>query len=386
MRIFSTANFLFKSTIREKSYIFWLLAFPVILLIMLITVFSSFFSIQRITFNLDLIKDSQGPFSDIIDEIFQKISRGEDKVFNLRIYKDYFKDKLIEDLKTGKTQLIIEVPKDFDSLMFTNLTLQSFGINFTPPVIKIYSSKHRSSSQTVSLIVRNIFQKLELEFIKKTRDIKEYPVENAIVGVKKEFSYVDFIYPGIVIFSIFMTGLFGIGEELTWYRERKILKRFYITPISSLEFFLSFFLSRFYLFIIQVILLSIICKFIYKSTVNPFSLPFIIYTLLSMITLSSLGFFLSAIAKNTNSANVLAQLLNFPLQFLGGIYFPVNQVPWIIKWIVIINPITYLTSGIRDILGILESPYPLYLTILIPIFWSIVFISLAINKYKVVEH
>jgi ABC-2 type transport system permease protein len=104
-----------------------------------------------------------------------------------------------------------------------------------------------------------------------------------------------------------------------------------------------------------------------------------------MLTISTFGFFISALAKNTNSANIIGQILNFPLQFLGGIYFPVNDVPWFIKWIVIINPITYLASGIRDTLGVMPSPYPIYLTILVPLAYTLVFLLISIKKYKYME-
>ncbi len=104
-----------------------------------------------------------------------------------------------------------------------------------------------------------------------------------------------------------------------------------------------------------------------------------------MLVLSAMGFFISAVAKNTNSAGVIGQILNFPLQFLGGIYFPISDVPWFIKWIVVINPITYLAAGIRDTLGVMPSPYPIYLTILIPLIYTVLFLVVSIRKYRRVE-
>jgi len=378
--------YFFKSAIRERDYLFWCLAFPVLLMMILITIFSSLYEVKRVNFDVYLIKNESGDFSNIIYNIFDELSKGENKIFNLKVYKDIIiKEKILEDLKKAKTKLIIEIPEGFDSLVISNITMRMFGATVNPVPIKVYTLRHNISSQSASMVVKSIIDRMNLEFVKKMTKVNEYKVKSEILGSKKGFSYVDFIFPGMIIIAIFFTGLFGVSQELSWYREGKILKRFQLTPISTLNFFFSYFLSRFYFFILQISFLSFVGKVIYKSSVNPFSFYFIFYVFLTMFTISTFGFFISALAKNTNSANVIGQILNFPLQFLGGIYFPVNDVPWFIKWIVVINPITYLASGIRDTLGIMPSPYPIYLTILVPLAYTLIFLLISIKKYKYME-
>uniref|UniRef100_A0A7C3MPK9 ABC transporter permease n=1 Tax=Dictyoglomus thermophilum TaxID=14 RepID=A0A7C3MPK9_DICTH len=386
MMIIKNSTYFFKSAIREKAYIFWCIAFPAILMMILITIFSSLYEVKRVNFDIYLVKNESGDFSNIIYNVFEDLSKGEEKIFNLKIFKDIsIGEKLLEDLKKGKTKLIVEIPEGFDSLVLSNITMRMFGADVNPVPIKVYTLRHSLSSQAASMVVRSIIDRMNLEFVKRMTNVNEYKVKSKILGSKKGFSYVDFIFPGIVIIAIFFTGMFGIGQELSWYREGKILKRFQLTPISPLNFFLSYFLSRFYFFILQILVLSFVGKVIYKSSVNPFSFYFIFYVFLTMFTISTFGFFISAVAKNTNSANVIGQILNFPLQFLGGIYFPVNDVPWFVKWIVIINPITYLAAGIRDTLGIMPSPYPIYLTILIPLVYFLIFLLISIKKYRNME-
>jgi len=378
--------YFFKSAIRERNYLFWCLAFPVLLMIILITIFSSLYEVKRVNFDIYLMKNESGEFSNIIYNIFDELSKGENKIFNLKVFRDIsIKENLLEDLKKGKTNLIVEIPEGFDSLVISNITMRMFGATVNPVPIKVYTLRHNISSQSASMVVKSIIDRMNLEFVKRMTKVNEYKVKSEILGSRKGFSYVDFIFPGMIIIAIFFTGLFGVSQELAWYREGKILKRFQLTPISPLNFFLSYFLSRFYFFILQILALSFVGKVIYKSSVNPFSFYFIFYVFLTMLTISTFGFFISALAKNTNSANIIGQILNFPLQFLGGIYFPVNDVPWFIKWIVIINPITYLASGIRDTLGVMPSPYPIYLTILVPLAYTLVFLLISIKKYKYME-
>lgn len=384
--VFKNSIYFFKSAIRERAFLFWFIAFPVLLMVMLITIFSSLYKVEKVNFDIYFVKNESGEFSDTIYKVFESLSKGENKIFNMKAFKNIsINDALIEDLKKGKTKLIIEIPEGFDSLVISNIAMSMFGMGESAASIKVYTLRHSITSQAVSMVVKGIVDRMNLEFVKRITKVNEYKVKSEIVGAKAGFSYVDFIYPGIVIIAIFFTCLMGIGQELAWYREGKILKRFQLTPISSLQFFLSYFLARFYFFVLQVLVLTFVSKVIYRSTVNPLSFYFIFYVLLTMLTLSTFGFFISSIAKNVNSAAIIAQILNFPLQFLGGIYFPVTDVPWFIKWIVVINPVTYLAAGVRDTLGIMPSPYPIYLTILVPIIYIFIFLFLSVKKYRRME-
>ena len=384
MKILKLANYLFKSLLRDKSSFFWLLVFPTFLLVIMMIIFPPLYEPKSVTFDLTLIS-YKGMFADIIGEVFKEVSRGENKVFQLKTFQNSQEnlEKGLRDLKAKRTNLVIEVPESFDGEMLNWFMLQSMGARPPSPHINIYSLRHQASSEAAYIIVENIFQKLELEFIKKIGyQIEEVKSDTEVVGTKDTFSFIDFIYPGIVIFVVFMTCLFGIGTDMAWLKEKGIMRRINVTTLPSLNFIISYIISRLYLIVLQIILVTLIAKFIFNTTVNPFSLPFIGYTLLTIVCLSTFGFFISSISKTTSSANAITQVLNFPMQFLGGLYFPVANVSWFIKWIVLINPITYLASGIRDSLGILKSPYPLSVNIIIPILWTMFCLFFTIKKFN----
>lgn len=387
MKTVKLANYLFKSTARDKSDFFWLLIFPIILLSILMLIFPSLYEPKEVNFNLSFLSQD-GMFSEIIERVFRELSIGKRKIFYLSILKNT-KENLnseIEKLKKKNIDLIVEIPEGFDTQMLNWFMLNNLGLTTSPPSINIYSLKHNISSESAYLTVKNILQKLELEFLKKIGyKLRRIENETEIIGTRNTFSYIDFIYPGIVIFVIFMTGLFGIGLHLTWLKESGILKRIMVTSLPKSRFIISYVISRIYLIVLQVVLISLVAKFLFKTTVNPLSLSFIGYTLLTILCLSSLGFFLASISKNISSANAISQIINFPLQFLGGIYFPVSGVPWAIRWLVLINPITYLASGIRDALGIMKSPYPLYVTIIVPAVWTIFCLLFTIRRFKLEE-
>ena len=69
--------------------------------------------------------------------------------------------------------------------------------------------------------------------------------------------------------------------------------------------------------------------------------------ILALVTLLALGLVISAVARTANAASALANGLLYPMMFLGGLYFPVGQLPYPIKLVVVVNPVTYLVNGLR---------------------------------------
>ncbi len=335
MRILKITNYLFKSMVRDGSNLFWLLVFPCILLAIMMLIFSPLYEPRNVVFNLTLLSQ-KGTFSEIIEKVFDETSKGENRIFQLR--KIHSSERALKEelerLRSKKTDLVLEIPDDFDAKMLNWFMLRNMGITTSTPTVNVYSLKHHTTSQSAYIVVKSIFQRLEFEFLKRMGyEIRGLESKVEIVGTRETFSFIDYIYPGIVIFTIFMTALFGIGVDMTWLRERGIIRRINVTILSNSEFIISYILSRFYLIILQIILVSIVAKFVYKTSINPLSPAFLLYVFLAILCLSSFGFFIASVSKTTNSANAISQVLNFPLQFLGGLYFPLTNVPWAIRLI-----------------------------------------------------
>jgi ABC-2 type transport system permease protein len=67
------------------------------------------------------------------------------------------------------------------------------------------------------------------------------------------------------------------------------------------------------------------------------------------IALSGLGILVASFMQSQQGFQVLVQVLIFPLIFLAGVFFPVNNVP---DWLAVIskvNPLTYGVDAIRQV-------------------------------------
>jgi ABC-2 type transport system permease protein len=65
--------------------------------------------------------------------------------------------------------------------------------------------------------------------------------------------------------------------------------------------------------------------------------------------LSGLGVLIASFMQSQQGFQLLVQILIFPLIFLAGVFFPVNNVPGWMEVISKVNPLTYGVDAIRQI-------------------------------------
>jgi ABC-2 type transport system permease protein len=67
------------------------------------------------------------------------------------------------------------------------------------------------------------------------------------------------------------------------------------------------------------------------------------------LALSGLGILIASFMQSQQGFQVLIQILIFPLIFLAGVFFPVNDVPVWMEITSKVNPLTYGVDAIRQI-------------------------------------
>src|SRR5208282_3198148 len=77
------------------------------------------------------------------------------------------------------------------------------------------------------------------------------------------------------------------------------------------------------------------------------NLMMVLLILAGAIAFSGLGLIMASLVKDGQAATGAANAVSLPLMFLSGSIFPVDQLPWFLKFIADISPLTYLNDGLR---------------------------------------
>ncbi len=136
----------------------------------------------------------------------------------------------------------------------------------------------------------------------------------------------------------------GLPLVVSEYRERKILKRFQVTPVSPAKLLAVEFTIYVVYCAVSLVTLLLASMLFWRVTVHG-SLPaFLGSWLLTMVSTLSIGLMLGGIARNAKSASVIACLIYFPILIFSGATLPLEVMPGVIQKIVSVFP---LTQGIQ---------------------------------------
>ena len=158
-----------------------------------------------------------------------------------------------------------------------------------------------------------------------------------------------FLVPGLIGAQVLSSGFWGVGAMLATFREKKLLRRIYLTPLPGWVFFFALVLYRMTLLALQALLLAIVGGVLFHVRVigNPFEIAFILA--LGAATFVSLGTVIGAVVRSTESANNIASVLTVPLAFLSDAYIPIDRFPAAIGAVLRLLPSTQFIDAFRGI-------------------------------------
>jgi ABC-2 type transport system permease protein len=71
---------------------------------------------------------------------------------------------------------------------------------------------------------------------------------------------------------------------------------------------------------------------------------------LGAVTFVSIGYVIASFARTEESANGMTSIVQFPLMFLSGIFFPLEIMPDWLRSIATFMPLTYLGDALRQVM------------------------------------
>lgn len=141
--------------------------------------------------------------------------------------------------------------------------------------------------------------------------------------------------------SICAGGLMGLPIVVSEYRERKILKRFRVTPISPVML-LGVEFAIYVIYSLASALLLIPAAMLFWGVTLPGNLlAFAGSWLLTVASTLSIGMLVGGLAKNAKMASVIASVLYFPMLIFSGTTLPFEIMPEFMQRIVSIFPLTH---------------------------------------------
>jgi ABC-2 type transport system permease protein len=171
---------------------------------------------------------------------------------------------------------------------------------------------------------------------------------NVIGGMAPGIDYIQFMYPGIIAITVLTTSLFA-GISVVWDREYGFLREILVAPISRTGIVLGKAFGATLQASVQVALMLLLAPLLGVTLNLEILLGLIPMIIILSLGLAGLGIMLASFMRSQQGFQTMMQMIIFPLIFLAGVFFPVNNVPVWMEVISKVNPLTYGVDAIRQV-------------------------------------
>lgn len=169
----------------------------------------------------------------------------------------------------------------------------------------------------------------------------------AIPGLTGDVSYINFLVPGILGMSILFSSTFA-GLSVLWDREFGFLKEIMVAPVSRVSIVLGRIAGGATTTLIQAMFIlgiSFLMGFKITSVVSVFLA--LIFMVLIAVTFISLGLIFASKMRDIQGFSIVMNFVIFPLFFLSGALYPLENLPAFLRYLSLIDPLTYGVDGMR---------------------------------------
>jgi ABC-2 type transport system permease protein len=165
--------------------------------------------------------------------------------------------------------------------------------------------------------------------------------------------YFSFMAVGMIAFTALFTTMFS-GMSIVWDRRLGFLNKALSTPVSRAVIILSKVLSATLRSMFQaaiIIAVAVLFGLQFGEGFNPLNILGV-FAIIFLICMGLSSLFIAINIRSTRIETPMAvmNLINLPLMFASNAFFPINFMPEWLQAVANVNPLSYTTDAVRQLL------------------------------------
>ncbi len=200
------------------------------------------------------------------------------------------------------------------------------------------------------------------------------------LSIFEHITYLQFIIPGLILMGVINNSFANTSTSLFVSRYLGNIADLLVTPITPPQMILAYTIAAMIRgMMVGGVILLVSMLFSDLPWVHPGQA--LIMILLSSFLFSQFGIVAAVFAKNFETMAMFTNFIILPLVYLGGLFFPVQQLPHPWNLVSHLNPLFYLIEGFRTaVCGIEGLPFTTSLTVAV-----LMSVSLSIWAYHLLK-
>ncbi len=194
--------------------------------------------------------------------------------------------------------------------------------------------------------------------------------------------YIDFLVPGLLGMNLMGSSIWSLAFAIVTARNKKLLKRLMATPMSRLQYLLSFLFSRLFFLILEVVTLVGFGYFAFGVPLRGSLAALMLIALLGAVSFGGLGLLCASRARTVEAVSGIANFIMLPMWVFSGVFFSSSNFPDVVQPFIRLLPLTAVNEALRA--NMLEGATLVSLSpqILIIVTWGIISFFAALKLFR----
>lgn len=352
-----------RSFLRDRLALFWTLAFPILFVVLFGSIFSSS---GPSTFKTGWVDQDGTAAAAGLREGFASTGLLE--------LSDETLDEALAAMRDGDLSAVIVVPAGTGTAM----AAAGSGATGTPVSLEVYTDPSQQTTSTT--VIQVVSQVVGAANLVAAGVAPVLAVEPRSIQTQ-ELSAAAFFVPSILAMALMQLGVFS-AIPLVEQREKLILKRLGATPLPRWTLVASNIVVRLLIALVQTVLIVAIGMALFDVSIIGNLLLVLGFVVLGAMTFIAIGYVIASFARTEEAANGITSVVQFPMMFLSGIFFPIAFMPEFLQPIAALMPLTYLGDALRQVM-VGGVPYaPLWVDALVLTGWLVVCFLISARWFR----
>jgi len=192
----------------------------------------------------------------------------------------------------------------------------------------------------------------------------------------------QFLAPGFMALTVVMGGLSGLASAIAREKEQGTMDGIMVAPISRDAIVGGKMLSQTVRGMIQGFLILGLSMLLFGVKVYGSPLLMVVVMLLGVASFAGIGIIATSVAPEQETATMMMMLLQFPMMFLSGILFPMDQLPNWLQWIGKALPLYYAADALRKVIVLSASLNQILMDVMVLVLYSLTTLGIAIPIFR----
>jgi ABC-type multidrug transport system permease subunit len=194
--------------------------------------------------------------------------------------------------------------------------------------------------------------------------------------------YIDFLIPGLLGMNLMGSSIWSLGFAIVTARSKKLLKRLMATPMSRVQYLLSFLWSRLIFLVLEVVTLLGFGHLAFGVPLRGSLVTLFVISLLAAVSFGGLGLLTASRARTTEAVSGIANFIMLPMWIFSGVFFSSANFPQAVQPFIRLLPLTAVNDALRA--NMLEGASLTAITpqLLIVIVWGVIAFFAALKLFR----